>query len=62
EEVKWVNIPREVKEEKKKKKTRIKGDSPREWDICDAFYKEQQQPNGWNDGMTKDHPIPTYPP
>ncbi|MCI00134.1 hypothetical protein A2U01_0021151, partial [Trifolium medium] len=29
----WANIPRKVNEEKSKKKTWIKGDQPREWDI-----------------------------
>ncbi|MCI09379.1 hypothetical protein A2U01_0030465, partial [Trifolium medium] len=62
EEVKWVNIPREIKVEENKKKSWIKGDSPREWDACYAFFKEQQQSDGWNDGMTEDHPKPTYPP
>ncbi|MCI40362.1 hypothetical protein A2U01_0061595, partial [Trifolium medium] len=60
--VKWVNIPREVKEVKNKKKTWTKGDHPREWDIYYAFYKEQQKSDGWNDGVTKDHPKETYPP
>ncbi|MCH81325.1 hypothetical protein A2U01_0002110 [Trifolium medium] len=54
EEVKWVNIPREIKEEKGKKKNLLREDSPREWDVCYAFFKEQQQSDGWNDGMTKD--------
>ncbi|MCI01706.1 hypothetical protein A2U01_0022733, partial [Trifolium medium] len=43
EEVKWVNIPREVSEVKSKKKSWLKGYQPREWDICYAYYKEQQE-------------------
>ncbi|MCI04017.1 hypothetical protein A2U01_0025059, partial [Trifolium medium] len=38
----WINIPREAKEVKHGRKTLFKGDSPKEWDICYAFYKEQQ--------------------
>ncbi|MCI24833.1 hypothetical protein A2U01_0046019, partial [Trifolium medium] len=40
-EVKWISVPREPKEEVSTKKICVKGDIPREWDICYAFHKEQ---------------------
>ncbi|MCI69635.1 hypothetical protein A2U01_0090898 [Trifolium medium] len=35
-------MPREPKEEVSTKKGCVKGDIPREWDICYTFHKEQQ--------------------
>ncbi|MCI44848.1 hypothetical protein A2U01_0066087, partial [Trifolium medium] len=42
EEVKWINIPRVPKVEEGNKKSCVKEDIPREWDMCYAFHKEQQ--------------------
>ncbi|MCI09226.1 hypothetical protein A2U01_0030309, partial [Trifolium medium] len=61
---KWINIPREVKEVKSKRKTLFKGDPPREWDICYAFYKEQQMHDEKSEALLKARKEikPTYPP
>ncbi|MCI34041.1 hypothetical protein A2U01_0055259, partial [Trifolium medium] len=38
----WISIPREPKVEANKKMSCLKGATPRDWDICYAFHKEQQ--------------------
>ncbi|MCI67768.1 hypothetical protein A2U01_0089027, partial [Trifolium medium] len=40
-EMKWISVPREPKVEARIKKSGVKGDIPRRWDICYAFHKEQ---------------------
>ncbi|MCI13348.1 hypothetical protein A2U01_0034465 [Trifolium medium] len=50
---KWINIPRKVKEVKRREKTLFKGDPPREWDIYYAFYKEQQMHDEKSEALVK---------
>ncbi|MCI30481.1 hypothetical protein A2U01_0051690 [Trifolium medium] len=62
-EVKWISVPREQKVEVSQKKSCVKGDTPRKWDICYAFYKEQQMHNEKSEALVKarEETKPTYP-
>ncbi|MCI00171.1 hypothetical protein A2U01_0021188 [Trifolium medium] len=40
---KWINIPRKAAVEKTKRKSCVKGDRPKSWELCFAHFKEQQQ-------------------
>ncbi|MCI73565.1 hypothetical protein A2U01_0094829, partial [Trifolium medium] len=44
-------MPREPKVEVSTKKSCVKGNIPREWDICYAFYKEQQMRDKKNEAL-----------
>ncbi|MCI75035.1 hypothetical protein A2U01_0096302, partial [Trifolium medium] len=49
----WISIPREPKVEVSTKKSCVKGDIPRKWDICYAFHKEQQRHDEKSGAMVK---------
>ncbi|MCI92438.1 hypothetical protein A2U01_0113734, partial [Trifolium medium] len=62
--VKWINVPREPKVEVSTKRSCVQGDTPRDWDICYAFHKEQQMHDEKNEALVKarSQTKRTYPP
>ncbi|MCI84116.1 hypothetical protein A2U01_0105392, partial [Trifolium medium] len=48
-----ISVPREPRVKVSTKKSCVKGDVPREWDICYAFHKEHQMHDEKSEALVK---------